>query len=303
MNLAGKLVLVTGGSGFVGRALVPMLRGWGANVIAPTRAEWDLERPELPEVLRGAKPDVVIHLAAFYGGAYFVSAHADEVYERNQKINASALAYLTRDAPQAVAVLAGSACSYPDRPGALTEDLALVGEPHPSVQRFAETKRDLVRWALEHPARAAMPVFTTLYGPGERTDPTRSHFLGGIIARMSAAQRDDDATFSLWGGGNAVRDVLYVEDAARAIVWLLDRDLRGLYNVASGQARTVREFAVEVARVLDYNGALVAGHAELVAQPAKIISIEKLLATSWVPISTLSEGIVRCLKHRQEHDA
>lgn len=295
----GRRVLVTGGSGFIGRHLVPMLRAAGATVIAPTRREIDLERTGAVVKLAAYAPDTVIHLAAYFGGMHFVNATSD-IASRNTAINDAVIRAIEHCKPESV-VVALSSCLYsPSASVPYKEEDALVGELHSTVAPFGETKRALLRWALERPAVSNLKaaIFTTVYGPGDNVrDPRRAHFLGGMLGRMEQARIAGDATFPIWGTGTPVRDVLYVTDAAEALMHIAEHsqeEARGnaVYNVTGGSGEhTIGWYAGRCAAVLDFKGRIVNDLDFQDGHLVKYVDGGRLKAAGWTPQVGVDRGL------------
>lgn len=302
---AGKRVLCTGGSGFIGQHLVPMLRAEGATVIAPTRAEIDLEVGDAAAKLAAYQPHIIFHLAAFFGGVHFVSSREEEIVLRNAAINITVMKAAALCKPVNV-VVAASACAYsPEAPLPFKEEDILKGELHPSVAAFGESKRALIRWVLEQGHRAA--ILTTVYGPGDHIgDPVRAHFLGGILGRMELSRRSKSSVFFFWGTGAPIRDVVYVTDAANALLYVAEQAAPGLYNVAGRGERNIRWYAERCAEVLGYTGRIGADATQYGdGQAVKYLDCSKIsAATEWMPHTAVIPGLQSTINwmHGQRRD-
>lgn len=287
----GKRVFVTGGTGFLGHHVLALLGYTGAEVWAPTRQELDLECPHAAGKIAEYVPDIVIHLAAHFGGVHYVSIRPDAVARVNETINDTVFRAVAKRKPKQVLVVS-SACAYgegADQP--LMERDFFLGEPHPSVRAFAYTKRRLARWAQDH--EAVCPILTTLYGPDDHLDdPTRAHFLGGLLGRMARAKEESNPEFSFWGTGAPIRDVLYVKDAADALLFLLEHREHGLYNVTGlGGGHSIAAYAEYVAHALSYPGKIVPDITKLDGALRKELDGSALAALGWRPRYSFEQGL------------
>lgn len=285
-------VLVTGGSGFIGRRLVEALRVSGRyEVLAPTRVEVDLEAPGVENEIVRLRPDGLFHLAAYFGGVHFVRANSGSVARRSAIVN-RAVMFAANRLPGLRVVVAGSACMYPSSlvvPG--VEPEALVGAMHESVSLFGETKRELARWALRH--GHTVPIFSTVYGPGDCIqDPLRCHFLGGLLGRIEAARLAGAGAVDVWGTGRSVRDIVYVDDAVSALVHLFEEPHCGAFNVASDDMpRSIADYAQAVCAAVGYEGDLRFDPALPDGQHYKALDTRKIRATGWRPATPLDAGL------------
>ncbi|MDP3767346.1 MAG: NAD-dependent epimerase/dehydratase family protein, partial [Dehalococcoidia bacterium] len=126
-------------------------------------------------------------------------------------------------------------------------------------------------------------------------DPTRSHFLGGILGRMEKARLAGDSTFAVWGSGRPVRDVVYVVDVARALMHLAEQP-PGLYNVSDDEEHTIGVYAAYCQDALGYNGTIVPTTSLPDGQSEKYLDVSKIAATSWAPKTHLATGLQRTIE-------
>jgi GDP-L-fucose synthase len=253
----GTPVVVTGGGGFLGRVLVAQLRDLGADVRSVSSDEQDLRTAEgARDALTGA--EVVFHLAARVGGIGFnlrnpaVLAH-DNLLLGAQVFEQARLA----DVGRLVAV--SSVCAYPESPSLpFDEDELWSGYPEPSNAPYGIAKRVLgtlsEAYARQYGFRSCTPILTNLYGPGDHDDPEDSHVIPALIRKFQRAQ--DEVV--IWGTGQATRDFLFVDDAARALILAAERLAASgdpfAVNVGSGSERSIAEVVNLIARLLDFGG-------------------------------------------------
>jgi GDP-L-fucose synthase len=260
-------VLVTGGSGFLGRHVVAELRARGVEVIAPRSADYDLTVPGAAEaMLADHRPDTVVHLAARVGGIGFNQAEPAPLYLANLLMGTYVIE-AARFAPSvAHTVLVGTVCSYPKfTPVPFREDSLWDGYPEETNAPYGLAKKaHLVHAqvnAAQYGQRFTYLIPTNLYGPGDKFHPSVSHVIPALIKKcVDATERGDDK-IDVWGTGTASREYLYVDDAAEAIAIAALRavpagSIPEPINLGTDHEVTIRETVETIARLTGYQGEL-----------------------------------------------
>ena len=262
-NLKGKRVLVTGGSGFLGRPLLSRLAEQGAGeVIAPRSADYDLrEHDAIRAVLGDARPDVVVHLAAVVGGIGANMATPGQFFYDNailgiQLIEESRLAGVERF------VCVGTVCAYPKHtPVPFREDDLWNGYPEETNAPYGLAKKMLLvqlqAYRQQYGFEGVYLLPVNLYGPGDNSDERTSHVIPALIKKCCDALDRDADSITCWGTGAASREFLYVDDAAEGIAAAAARYTGSEpVNLGSGQEITIAEPAAPRAQVIDLMEAL-----------------------------------------------
>jgi GDP-L-fucose synthase len=263
VTLAGARVLVTGGRGFLGRALLERLEERGAKVTAPSRAEYDLLREaDVMRMFAQHRPAVVFHLAADVGGIGYNLANPGRTLYANTMMSALMLEQ-ARLAGVEKFVGAGSVCAYPEHaPVPFHEDELWDGYPEPSNAPYGLAKRLLLvqgqAYRAQYAFNAIHLLIMNLYGPGDHFEPDRSHVIAALIRRMLEANEAGAPELVVWGDGAATREFLFVEDAARGLVQAAERyDGAAPVNIGTGNEISIRELAGLLAELTDFRGRLV----------------------------------------------
>lgn len=259
-----KRIVVTGGAGFLGQAVIAKLLERGAareQVIIPRSREFDLRHRDAAEsVVKGC--NMVIHLAASVGGISFNKTYPSRVFYDN-----TAMALHLIDAAQKAGVEkfigVGSIIEYPEHAILpLREEYLWDGYPDAANSAYALAKRCMLaqsqfyRREFGFNAIHLMPV--KLYGPGMRVDPENVQVVASLIRKIVEAQKSRRNFIEVWGSGKATREFLYVEDAAEAIVLAAERyNGEEPVNIGSGQETTIKELAEMLCSLLDFNGDIV----------------------------------------------
>lgn len=245
---ADKRVLVTGGAGFLGAAVVRGLREAGAREITvPRRATDDLRVWENCRRVTAGQ-DVVIHAAGNVGGIGLNRERPGELFFDNLIMGAQMME-ASRQAGVRKYVTIGTVCSYPGTaPVPQREETLWDGYPEPTNAPYGIAKKSLLvqgqAYRQQYDFGAVFLLPTNLYGPHDNFDPRTSHVIPAIIKKVIDAQEAGDAVISLWGSGVATREFLYVDDAARGIILAAERyESDEPMNLATSEEISIRDLA------------------------------------------------------------
>lgn len=266
---------MTGAGGFLGRHLVRRLRDGDARVLALLGKnvgrlssglgpeEWlaDLREPEqAASVFRRFGPfDVVFHLAGHNGGIAFNGRFPADVFRDNTLMAVNVVEACGRNKVRRVVSVVAS-CAYEAPAGVCYEERFLQGNPPPSTDCHGYAKRALYLasrfYRRQYGLDAVCVCPTTLYGPGDCYDAERTKVVGGMVRRFVEARRAGLEEVSVWGTGRPLRELLYVEDAARLVAESAAADFGGsdLVNLCGPGEVRVAELAVMAADAAGYQG-------------------------------------------------
>jgi GDP-L-fucose synthase len=258
-----RRVVVTGGTGFLGRRVVARLRDLGGEVVAPRRTEYDLTVPGAAEqLLADHRPGTLVHLAARVGGIGYNQAAPAELYLANLLMGTHVIE-AAREAPGVdKTILVGTVCSYPKyTPVPFREESLWDGYPEETNAPYGLAKKAHLVHAQVNAAqfgqRFAYLIPTNLYGPGDKFDPRVSHVIPALIRKCVEAVEAGEQKVDVWGTGRASREYLYVDDAAEGIVLAAEvYDGTEPINLGSDHEITIRETAETIARHVGFDGEL-----------------------------------------------
>lgn len=298
-----KKVIVTGGSGFLGTPVVEILREKGAEVFVPRRRDYDLI--QLQESLRcfaEHRPEIVIHSAAFYGGIWINQMYPAKIYYENLMMATNVIeACRLSGVKKFVGV--GTACSYPGYlTGELNEEDLWNGPAHETVRNYGMVKKmmQIQCWAYkkQYGFNGIHLILTNLYGPGDTYNPERSHVAAALVRKFVEATQRGDAAVEVWGTGKPIREFLFVNDAAEAIVRAAEiYDDVAPVNIGTGIGTSIRELAETIQDVSGFAGTLTWNTEKPDGQMKKILDVRKMkTALQWQPPTALREGLEKTIR-------
>jgi GDP-L-fucose synthase len=307
----GRRVLVTGGSGFLGRVVVAKLQQRGADVIAPRSTDFDLTDADAADRLfLDVAPTVVVHLAARVGGIGYNQVAPADLYLANLLMGTHVVEAARRHRIDNT-VLVGTVCSYPKfTPVPFREESLWDGYPEETNAPYGIAKKALLVHAqvnrAQYGQRSAFLIPTNLYGPGDKFHPAVSHVIPALIKKcVEAVERGEDKV-EVWGTGRATREYLYVDDAAEAIVLAAELlDYPEPVNLGADREVSIRETVEHIARLIGFAGELRWDPTKPDGQPRRRVDpsrAEELLG--WRASTPFDEGLARTvewfLSHRDE---
>jgi GDP-L-fucose synthase len=261
--LKDRRVMVTGGGGFLGRAVVRRLETAGvAEIFVPRSHDYDLRRrADVERALLDGRPDVVIHLAAVVGGIGANRENPGRFFYENA-IMGIELIEASRQARVDKVVTIGTVCAYPKfTPVPFAEDDLWNGYPEETNAPYGLAKKMLLVQSQAYRAQYGMNAIylvpVNLYGPGDNFDPRSSHVIPALIKKCIDAREAGEASIEVWGTGSASREFLYVDDAAEGIVLAADRyDGSEPVNLGVGSEITIKELVELIVRLTGFRGAV-----------------------------------------------
>jgi len=256
-----RTVVVTGGRGFLGRAVCARLRERGVGrLIAPSSAEYDLRRPDdVARLFADTQPDLVFHLAARVGGIGANMARPADLYLDNLLMGT----YVIEEARKAgtpKTVVTGTICSYPKHtPVPFREDHLWQGYPEETNAPYGVAKLAQLVQAQANRAQYGQNVIylmpTNLYGPGDKFHPAVSHVIPALIKKCVDAVESGADHIEVWGTGSASREFLYVADAAEGLVLAAEHyDGPDPVNLGTDEELPIRDLAAMIAELTGFTG-------------------------------------------------
>jgi GDP-L-fucose synthase len=305
-----KKIFVPGGNGFLGRRVVAKLRQLpGVEVVSLSlRDGYDFRNVEQTSDLFAAqKFDAVLNCAAYVGGVYFGAERAGEIFYNNTIMSASLLDAARRaDVRRYVNPIAN--CAYPGHlTRAFKEEEWWNGPLHESVAAYGYARKSswvqAKAYRTQYGLDAINLIVPNMYGPGDHFDEERSHALGALVMKFVEAKRKDLPSVVVLGTGKPVREWLYVDDGAEAMIRALDiPPTVDPINVGVGRGVSIMELALMIKETVGYNGDIVLDPTKADGAPHKTMDNARLKKIfGWAPPTTLEDGIKQTVRWYAEN--
>jgi len=290
-------ILVAGGSGLVGSAIVRELKRLNQDVVGISSKDVDLlDRNRTFEFINNLKPTAVIDSAAKVGGIGGNNSYPVEFLSQNLQIQSN-LMDAAHEAKVPKFVFLGSSCIYPrDCAQPIKEEYLLTGELEQTNSAYAVAKIagiELIksyRKEYGHKWISVMP--TNMYGPNDNFDLVNGHVLPVLIRKFIEAKRLGNSQVTLWGSGSSLREFLHVEDLAKAVVLCMDKyDDSKQINVGSGHEISIKDLATKILGVVGFAGEINWDSSKPDGTPRKVLDSSKITKLGWKPLISLDQGI------------
>jgi len=300
-DLATKRIVVTGGAGFLGRAVCRLLRERGAadeRIIVPRRREYDLTvEADVARLYETARPEIVIHLAAEVGGIGANMAHPGRFFFANMAMGLHLVEHARRIGLEKF-VHTGTVCAYPKfAPIPFREDDIWNGYPEETNAPYGVAKKALFvmldGYRREYGLQSAVAVPVNLYGPGDNFDPASSHVIPALIRKCEEARLAGADEVVCWGTGAATREFLYVDDAAEGILRAAEVMEEPVpINFGGGQEISIRDLVTKIAAACGFAGRITWDTTKPDGQPRRGLDISRARELlGWSPRQDFESGL------------
>ena len=282
LDLTGRRVVVTGGAGFLGSAVVESLERRGTKqIFVPRSAEFDLrDRSAIQRMLEIARPDVVIHLAAVVGGIGANRDNPGKFFYDNLIMGVELLEQSRLFGVEKV-VTVGTICAYPKHtPVPFEEDALWDGYPEETNAPYGIAKKALLvqgqAYRQQYGMNAIYLLPVNLYGPRDNFDPQSSHVIPALIKKCVDAREAGLPAIDVWGDGSPSREFIHVRDAAEGIVLateLYNEDAP--VNLGTGEEITIRDLITLICSLTGFKGDVRWQTDKPNGQPRRCLSTER----------------------------
>lgn len=303
-------IYVAGHNGLVGSALIRKLKAYGyTSIITRTFAQLDLRnQQDVFNFFAEEKPEYVFLAAAKVGGIKANSDFPAQFIYDNLMIEANIIhaAHLSRVKKL---LFLGSSCIYPrECAQPIKEEYLMTGPLEPTNDAYALAKISGIYLCKAYNKQygtnfiSCMP--TNLYGPCDNFDLENSHVLPALLSKIYTAKKEGKAEFVVWGTGTPMREFLYVDDLADALIFLMNNYNGNEHiNVGTGQDVTILELVQMIKKVVGYEGSIVWDSSKPDGTPRKLLNVDKLNSLGWKAQTSLQAGIEKTLQWCLENNA
>ena len=291
-------IYIAGHRGMVGSAVWRALEKKGyTNLIGKTSKELDLRNQQaVSDFYEKEQPEVVIDAAAKVGGILANNDYPYQFLMENMQIQNNLIDGAFKLGIEKFIFL-GSSCIYPKlAPQPLKEEYLLTDSLEPTNEWYAIAKItgvkacQAIRKQFHKDYVSLMP--TNLYGTHDNFDLKSSHVLPAMLRKFHEAKNNNNSDVMLWGSGSPMREFLYVDDMAEAVVYALENKLpEYLYNVGSGKDITIRDLAETIQKVVDHKGKILWDASKPDGTPRKLMDVSKMKKVGWSYSTELEQGI------------
>jgi GDP-L-fucose synthase len=307
MNKSTK-IYIAGHRGMVGSAVWRALEKKGyTNLIGKTSKELDLKKQQsVLNFFSNEKPAVVIDAAAKVGGILANNDYPYQFLMENMQIQNNLIDGAFQSGIDKFIFL-GSSCIYPKLAAQpLKEEYLLTDSLEPTNEWYAIAKItgvkacQAIRNQYQKEYVSLMP--TNLYGYFDNFDLQTSHVLPAMLRKFHEAKLNNNAPVKLWGSGAPMREFLFVDDMAEAVVFALENKLpEYLYNVGSGKDSTIKELAETIQKTVGHEGEIIWDTTKPDGTPRKLMDVSKMKSLGWEYSMELQQGIEKTYAWFLEH--
>ena len=290
-------ILVAGGSGLVGSAIVRELKRLNQNVIGISSKDVDLlDRDKTFTFIHNLKPTTIIDAAAKVGGIGGNNTYPAEFLTQNLQIQSN-LMDAAHAAKVSKFVFLGSSCIYPRycaQP--IKEEYLLTGELEQTNSAYAVAKIagiELIKsYRKEYGYKWISVMPTNMYGPNDNFNLENGHVLPVLIRKFIDAKRSSASEVRLWGSGAPLREFLHVDDLAKAVVLCMDKyDDSKQINIGSGQEVSITDLADKISKAVGFSGEIIWDSSKPDGTMRKVLDSSKIANLGWKPLISLDQGI------------
>ena len=291
-------IYIAGHRGMVGTAVCRALKSKGySNLIGKTSTELDLRNQQaVNDFYDQEKPEIVIDAAAKVGGILANNDYPYQFLMENLQIQNNLIDGANKAGIEKFIFL-GSSCIYPKfAPQPLKEEYLLTDSLEPTNEWYAIAKItgvkacQAIRKQYNKDYVSLMP--TNLYGSFDNFDLQSSHVLPAMLRKFHEAKINNNSDVTLWGSGTPMREFLFVDDMAEAVVYALENNLpEYLYNIGTGKDITIKELAETIQRAIGHQGKILWDASKPDGTPRKLMDVSKMAAIGWQYSIELEDGI------------
>tara|TARA_B110000003_G_scaffold247928_1_gene259306 strand:+ start:24307 stop:25242 length:936 start_codon:yes stop_codon:yes gene_type:complete len=291
-------IYIAGHNGMVGSACWRLFLDKGYNnLVGKSSADLDLrDQKSVEYFFKKEKPKIIIDAAAKVGGIWANNQFPYDFLMENMLIQNNLIKYAL-EYNISKFIFLGSSCVYPKNcPQPIKEEYLLTGSLEKTNQWYAIAKISGIKLCesiftnYNRQFISLMP--TNLYGPNDNFELKTSHVLPAIIKKFHNAKINGYKEIDLWGDGTPLREFLYTEDIARAVLFACENKLnKHIYNIGSGDEFSIKELALKIKNIIGFKGNIKWDSSMPNGTPRKLLDSSKINKLGWKKIIDIDKGI------------
>jgi len=300
-------ILILGGTGLVGSSLIRIMSKIDLfEIHSPNRSELDLFNfSDVQKYILNIQPNYIINAAARVGGILANNTYRADFILENLKININVLESIIFDNKINVINL-GSSCIYPlNAPNPIKEEYFMTGELEKTNSPYAMAKISAIELGRSlkdqygHNIVNLMP--TNLYGPNDNFSDKDSHVIPGLMSRLHKIKTNQTKNFEVWGTGKPLREFLFVDDLADAILYIIQNNIKeDLINIGSNEEVSIKQLVEKLVNTIGYEGEIIFNSDYPDGNPRKLLDSSKINSLGWKPKVGLDEGLKKTYEWYQK---
>lgn len=302
------MILVTGATGFLGKRVCRQLEKRDETFYRTSLSLGTDLRDERNtfELFEKVKPEYVLHCASYVGGIQFGLKHSGELFRNNMLMETSLLEACRKYQVKRL-VNPISNCAYPGEATYFKESEFWNGPLHESVLIYGMVRKmsyiGAVAYQQQYGVDTVNLILSNMYGPEDHFEEERSHALGALIMKMVKAKREEKPKVTVWGTGKPVREWLYVDDGAQAMIRAIDIDpYINPINIGIGKGISIKDMAFLIKEIVGYEGKLVFDPTKIDGAPYK--TVDGALGENklhWKPEKDFRQGVTETIEWYMEN--
>lgn len=291
-------IYVAGHTGLFGSAIVRALkRNEYTNILTRTHDELDLtDGAATKSLFEKECPEYVFMAAALVGGIQANNSHMADFAMENLLMTCNVLRSAHETGVKKLLYL-GSSCIYPrESPQPVKEEYLLTGLPEPTNEGYAIAKIAGVRmcdyYKRQYGDNFISCIPANVYGENDDLDQKSSHVIPALIQRFHEAKQKDLPYVEIWGSGSAQREFMYIDDAAEACLFVMEKyEGPGTVNIGMGETTSIRDLAEMIRDIVGYQGEIRYDTTKPDGMPRRLLDSAKMTKLGWKPSIQLKDGL------------
>jgi GDP-L-fucose synthase len=308
--MINKTIVVTGGDGFLGHHLVPLLSQKYKEVITIKHSNYNLlDIDNVINMYNDFKPDIVIHLAANVGGIQYNQTNPGMLFYQNLQMGINIIEYARLSNLQKLVCL-GTVCMYPKVPPHIPfkETDIWEGYPEDTNAPYGIAKRALLTmcqaYRKQYGLNSIFLVPVNMYGEYDSFNDKQAHVIPMLIKKFLEAKEKNLPEVEVWGSGNATREFIYAGDAAKVIAKATEMyNKPEPLNIGVGHEISINELSLTIAEIIGYKGKITWDNNKPDGQPRRMLNIVNMVSELRYKdkFVTLKKGLEKIIEWYKEN--